>query len=64
MTEQVNFTGEFDTSMGHIVTIETDRVFRVGQFVESGGKRYQIKGFPIINNARPDFVDMVVSEVK
>ena len=63
MTEQVNFIGEFDTTMGHIVTVISDRVFRVGQIVESGGKRYQIKGFPITNNARPDFVDMVVFEV-
>lgn len=64
MTEQVNFTGEFDTAMGHIATVESDRVFRVGQIVENGGKRYIIKGFPITNKARPDSVDMIVSEVK
>lgn len=64
MIEQVNFTVEFDTAMGHIASVKSDRAFRVGQIVESGGKYYQIKGFPITNNARPGFVDMVVSEAK
>ena len=63
MTEQVNFTGVYDTAMGHIVTVESDRVFRVGQIVENDGKRYKIKGFPITNNALPGVVDMVVTEV-
>ena len=63
MTDQVNFTGEFDTAMGHIVTIESDRVFHVGQIVENDGKLYKINGFPITNNAQPGFVDIVVTEV-
>ena len=63
MIEQVSFTGEYKTSQGHIVTINSDRVFRVGQIIESGGKRYRIKGFPIPTGATPGSISMVVSEV-
>lgn len=63
MTEQVNFIGAFDTPNGFIVTVNADRTFRVGQIIENAGKRYVIKGFPIVNNARADVVDMVVMEI-
>ena len=60
MIKQVNFIEEFDTSMGHIVTVKGDHVYKVGQTIENNGKRYLIKGFPIVNNQRLDFINMVV----
>ena len=63
MIKQVNFIEEFDTSVGHIVTVKGDRVYKVGQTIESNGKRYLIKGFPIVNNQRLDFVNMVVVKI-
>ena len=60
MIKQVNFIEEFDTSMGHIVTVNGDQVYKVGQTIENNGKRYLIKGFPIVNNQRLDFINMVV----
>ena len=64
MIEKVSFIEEYNTSMGHIAIANADRVFHVGQIIESSGKRYSIKGFPIVNNAKPDVVSMVISEVK
>lgn len=60
MIEQVNFIEEFETSMGHIVTVKGDHVYKVGQMIENKGKRYLIKGFPIVNNERLDIINMIV----
>ena len=61
MIKQANIIAEFDTSIGHIVTVKSDQAYKIGQTIENNGKRYLIKGFPIVNNAKPDVVDMVVS---
>ena len=64
MIKQVNFIGEFDTSMGHLVIVNSDQSYKIGQTIENNGKRYSIKGFPLINNAKPDTINMIVSEIQ
>lgn len=53
MTEQVHIIEDFNTSIGHIIIVKNDRIFRVGQTIEADGKRYSVKGFP--TNSEPDF---------
>ena len=63
MTKKVNIIAEYDTSMGHILTVNSDQVYKIGQSIENNGKRYLIKGFPIANNAKPNVVDMIVTRI-
>ena len=63
MIKQVNFIEEFDTSMGHLVIVNSDQMFKIGQTIENNDKRYSIKGFPVTNGAKPGVVSMIVSEI-
>lgn len=62
MIKQVSIIEEFNTTMGHVVTINTEDVFHVGEVIESKGKRYVIKGFPMVNKATPGIISIVVEE--
>lgn len=63
MIRQVSFIEEFNTTMGHVVTVNTKDVFHVGEVIENKGKRYLIKGFPMVSKATPGITSIVVAEV-
>ena len=62
MTEKVNIIGEFNTAMGHIVTVKGDRAFKVGQRIESDGKHYTIKGVNMVYNLELNVVGLIVEK--
>ena len=64
MIKQVDIIAECNGATGHIVTVKNDQVFKVGQTIENKGKRYSIKGFLMINNARADIIDIVVDQIQ
>ena len=64
MIKQVDIIAECNSTMGHIITVRNDQVFKVGQTIENKGKRYSIKGFLMINNARADIIDIVVDQIQ
>ena len=44
---QVNILNEFNTSMGLIIVVKTDDVFRIGNTITDGNNTFIVKGFPI-----------------
>ena len=60
MTKEVHIIEVFNTTIGHMITVKTDRSFRVGQVIEADGKRYRILG---INPHRDPSVDIVALRV-
>ena len=44
MTEKVSIIEAYNTTIGHMILVKDDHSFKVGQFVEAGGKRYRIAG--------------------
>ena len=62
MTNKVNTIGEFNTSMGHIFTVEADRPFAVGQSIEANGKQYLIKGINMMYTKQTNVIGLIVAD--
>ena len=44
MIKQVRIIEDFNTTIGHIIVVEGDQVFRIGQIIEDGRVRFRING--------------------
>lgn len=60
MTKQVNIIGEFNTSMGHIITVKGDSTYNVGQKIIANGKTFTIIGINMVYSRNVDVVGLIV----
>ena len=44
MTEKVRIIEDFNTTMGHLLLVDNDRSFQVGQTIDTGIAAYLVRG--------------------
>ena len=60
MTDQVNIIGAFDTSFGKMITVLNDKLYQVGQRVNTNDGAYRIKMIQFSHDPNSNIIALCV----
>ena len=63
MTDRVTVIESFDTSLGKIITVVNDRLYRVGQEIETSEGIYRINAIHFSNNPSSNIIAIGIESI-